>query len=399
MRANVLQFLTYAALSGSSLVTPLVAAQHGASLDMVGLIGTAHGAAGVLSNFIFGRLGDRADRRGIVGFGFAAGLVAYALQFWATTPTTLLLARFGVGFAAGIVPATLVAYVYDQKRPIGKFSSFNAMGWMAGSLLIVVAGVVPVYVFRPGALEAVRGSLDALGIYRVIFLASAAFCATGWLVARKLPSMHVHLDVPRFPAKVLVTNAPVYLSIFLRHLGATAIWAIYPIYVFQLGGGLSLVGWLHVFNMAAQILVFRSAERSARFGRPRTLILVGLVLSASVFACFAFVRTATQLLPFQLVVGVSFATLWLGCLKEVLVANVERSTASGLLNASMSLSNVVGPVVGGFVAAQWGFHAVMYFGSGATVVALLFYLLTDRSRAGRAERALPSARAASDVHP
>jgi MFS family permease len=380
VRTNTLQLLTYSALSASSLVVPLVARSQGASLEVVGLIGTAHGVAGVLSNFVFGRLGDRTDRRGLLLFGFGLSALAYLLQYFARDPTELLWARFLVGFASGIIPATLVAYVYDVKRPLGKFSSYNAIGWLVGSGLIVLAGWLPILVFRWEPLESLRAGLERFGAYGLLFLASAAFCAVAWFLARGLPSMHVRMDVPLFPARIIAANASVYLSIFLRHLGATAIWAVYPIYVLETGGDLALVGWLHVLNMVAQIVVFRTAERSRRLGHPRALITLGLVLSAGVFASFALVRNAYQLLPLQLVVGVSFASLWLGSLKEVLAHNVERSTASGLLNASMSLSNVAGPVLGGLVAHRYGFHATMYAGAGMTVVALALYLLLDRPR-------------------
>jgi len=366
---------------------------------MVGLIGTAHGVAGVLSNFVFGRLGDRMDRRGLLLFGFALSSLAYLGQYFAADPLSLLGARFFVGFASGIIPATLVAYVYDVKRPLGKFSSYNALGWLVGSTLIILAGWLPTLVFRSAAIEALRAGLERVGSFGVLFIASALFCAAGWFVARRLPSMHVHIDVPLFPARIIARNASVYLSIFLRHLGATAIWAIYPIYILSIGGDLALVGWLHVLNMIAQILVFRTAERSRRLGHPRALITLGLVLSASVFAAFALVHNAYQLLPLQLVVGVSFASLWLGSLKEVLAHNVERSTASGLLNASMSLSNVAGPLLGGLIAHHYGFHATMFAGSAVTVFALALYLIIDRPRTPAPEIAATAPRLSGDVAP
>jgi MFS family permease len=400
VRTNLLQLLAYAALSASALVIPLVAREQGASLAFIGLIGTAHGIAGVASNFIFGRMGDRMDRRDLLAVGFAVSAVAYLLQFFTRDPTQLLVARFLVGFTAGIIPATLVAYVYDKRRPLGKFSSYNAFGWLVGSSLIVLAGALDAYVFRLHALEAVRAFLARVGPFDLLFLASALFSLVGFLAARSLPSMHVRIDVPRFPARVIAANAPVYLSVFLRHFGATAIWAIYPLYVLALGGSLALVWWLHVVNMVAQILVFRHAERSARLGRPRVLILVGLATSASVFVLFTLVDEALHLLPLQLLVGLSFAALWLGCLKEVLARNVERATASGLLNASMSLSNVTGPLVGGLVAGAFGFRATMYVGATVTVLALVLYGFLERPKAAPSPRPLPGApRPAGEVHP
>lgn len=383
LRTNFLQLLTYAALSTSALVIPLYARDLGASFELIGLIGTAHGAAGVLSNFAFGRLGDRTDRRNLLAFGFLAAALAYGAQFLARTPETLLAARFLVGFAAGAVPATLVAYVYDVRRPLGKFTSYNAIGWLAGSFLIIAVGALTTYAFANAVLERARQSVLEVGPFGLLFLGSGLFCLVGWILARRLPSMHVHLDVPLFPARVITNNLHVYLSILLRHLGATAIWTVYPLYVVSLGGNLAMVGWVHVVNMIAQIALLRSSDRIRFLGSPRVLITSGLFLSALVFYLFTLARTDEHLLWMQLLVGLSFGALWLGCLKEVLEHNVERATATGLLNASISLSNVLGPLAGGLIMARYGFHVVMYAGAAVTLLALVLFFVLGRLRPAR----------------
>lgn len=378
-RTNTLQLLAYAALSTSGMVVSLYARELGASLSFIGLIGAAHGVAAVASESIFGRLGDRVDRRGLLVAGFAAVAGAYLLQFYASDPTQYLGARFLVGFAAGIIPSTLAAYVYEIKRPLGKFTSFNAAGWLVGSLLVVGAGYVWTHVFRWDPLEGIREGLVAFGPYRLLFLLSALFVFVGYFYARRLPSMRIRIESHWFPAKVLRGNLHVYGPLFLRHLGATTIWVIFPLYVIDLGGTLALVGWLHVINMVVQILVFRHVDRLPSLAPPRRLIGIGLALSAVTLLGFSFARSPNHLLPLQVLIGASFASLWLGSLKEVLEHNVERATATGLLNASMSLSNVIGPLIGGFVASLYGYHSAIYLGAGIAGTGLvLFWLSTGR---------------------
>ncbi len=380
MRTNALQLLLYAAVATSGTIVPLVAARQGAGLELIGVIGAAHGLAGVLSSFIFGRLGDRAERRRLIRIGFLLSAVAFASQAFATTADAYLLSRFLVGFAAGIVPAALVAYVYEIRRPLGKFTSFNAMGWLVGSGLIVIAGLLEASTFRWAPLERVRASLADVGVFELLFAASALACLVGWWLARRLEPMHVRLDVPRFPWRLMAANAHVYVAFMFRHVGAHMIWIVFPLYIIELGGDLTLLGWLHVANMVAQVLLLRNAESWGRYGHPRFLIASGLLLSALVFGGYAMVTEAWALIPLQAGIGLSFAALYLGSLKEILEHNVERSTASGILNASMSFSNVLGPLLGGLVAWKFGFVAVMYAGAGLTLAALLYFSATGRRR-------------------
>lgn len=382
VRYNVLQLLTYASLAVSSLVMPLFARDLGADTATIGLIGAGYGLASFLSNAVFGRAGDRLDRRSLLLFGFLAGGAASVVQYFADTPASLLAARFLFGLASGMIPPTLAAYVYDVNRPLGKFTSYNAFGWLLASGLVIGAGYLGAHA-PSGPFGPLRDALEAMGPIRSLFLAGAAFCLIAFLVALPLRPMRLGLDVPLFPVGVIARNLHVYLSVFIRHFGAAAIWVIYPLYILELGGDLALVGWVHIVNMVSQILVYRNVERIRHLGTARSLIAAGLILSGLTFWSFTLAENAYQLLPLQVPLGVSFACLWLGSMKEVMERNVERATATGLLNASMNLSNVAGPLAGGLIAAAIGFRATMWFAAAMTALAFALFLLLGRARAAR----------------
>lgn len=398
VRYNAIQLLTYATLAGTSLVMPLYAADLGAGTTEIGAIGAAYGLASFLSNTIFGRAGDQVDRRRLLLGGFLAATVGCVLQVFASSPTALLAARFAFGISIGMVPPTLAAYVYDVKRPLGKFTSYNAFGWLLASLAVVGAGWAATHAFQNAALEGLRAAtFGAFGAYRMLFLAGAIMCVAAFLISLPLRPMKLGLQVPRFPRDVLVRNLHVYLSVFVRHFGAASIWVIYPLYIVSLGGDLALVGWVHVVNMVSQIVLYRNVERFQRFGSAPWLIGIGLALSGLTFLSFTFVDNAYQLLPFQVPLGFSFACLWLGSMKEVMEHNVERATATGLLNASMNLSNVAGPLVGGIVAAAYGFRATMYFATLLTAVAFGLFLMLRPKALPREPAAPQPAGAIGDV--
>lgn len=382
MRLNTLQLLVYASLASGGVVMPLFAAQLGSSVEFIGWIGAAFGLASFASNIVFGRLGDVLDRRRILQWGFLVNALVLALQAFAPTPETFLLARFLAGFVLGIIPATLAAYVYEVRRPLGKFTSFNAMGWLLASLLVVGMGNLATTTLTPPAWEAARVWLVSdVGVYEAIFLAGSLLCLVGLWLSFRVPPMKVALQVPLFPREILGKNLHVYAAVFLRHLGAAGIWTIFPLYiVVELGGSLAMVGWLHVVNMLTQIVVLRRVEAWGRLGSPRWLIGIGLVASALTFWGFSTAEDATDLLPLQVPLGISFACLWLGSLKEVMERSVERATATGLLNASLNLSNVAGPILGGFIAAAYGFRATMLAGVATTVLGFVVYYAMERRR-------------------
>lgn len=381
IRTNVLQFLSYTALSASSLIVPIYARELGASLNMIGWIGAAHGLAAVLSEAAFGRLGDRVDRRNLLLIGFLAAATGYTLQAFATTPITLMFVRFLVGFLAGILPATLIAYVYEMRRPLGKFTSYNAFGWLAGSGLIIVGGLLTITRFQPDALESARAAVVAFGVNRALFLSSGVAALLGFFFAAPLPRMRVAMDVPLIPLRILGHNGHIYASFFLRHLGASAIWTLFPLYVLELGGDLAYYGWLHVFNMVAQIAVYRTVERFRWLADPRRLVQIGQFLSLVTFAGYAVATDVAQLVPLQFLVGFSFGFLWLGSLKEILARSPERATASGLLNASVSLSRVAGPLIAGVIGTLFGIRFVMLFGAATTLAGYWAFRAMGRTRA------------------
>lgn len=374
----------HAAVSSSGqVVAYYIVALHG-DASLAGFAGAAYGAASVLSEAAFGRLGDRIDRRRLLTIGFAGASLAYLLQAFATTPQLYIAARFLVGLAAGMIPATLVAYVFDVKRPLGTFTSYNALGWLAGALFVSLAGLAPFTLLD-------KTFLGGKGVYPLLFIGSAAFCLIGWAFARRLPSMKVRIDVPRIPLATLKANVHVYASVFLRHLGASAVWITFPLYIRTLDGvhsdGEALVatGLLHVVNMVSQIILFRLSDRVDWLRSSRRLVIGGLALSGSAFIGYAVAKNAWQLIPSQVLIGVGFAALWLGSLREVLEHNVERATATGMLNASLSLSNVAGPLIGGLIVAAYGFPHVMGFGAVMTALGLVLFVALAR-RAGVRER-------------
>jgi predicted MFS family arabinose efflux permease len=54
-------------------------------------------------------------------------------------------------------------------------------------------------------------------------------------------------------------------------------------------------------------------------------------------------------------------------------SNTEKATCSGILSSVISLSMVVGSLLGGVIAQLFGYTATMYVATALTLIALVFF--------------------------
>lgn len=357
MKHNAVQAMYATASATTNIIASLVAAELGASRTELGLIGAAFGVSTLLSHYVFGRAADKHDRRKFILMGTLTSAVAVAGGAYAFDVPSFAAVRFLQGFTFGVIPAALAVFVYELKRPLGKFTSYGSLGWIFGSLIVMG---VPFLASRLG-----------IGSYDLIFFVSAMPMLLCFWFALEFPSKKAGLAVPFFPVNVIRGSASVYVPMVMRHTGATAIWVIFPLFIIgPLGGSLADVGIIHFINVATQFLILQNVERLPLLSHPRVLVPVGLVTSAATFFGFTLSRSVYELAAWQVLLGVSWATLWLGCLKHALETNIERATATGLLNSSVSMSNVVGPLLGGVLAQRYGFESTMWFAGILSLLAV-----------------------------
>lgn len=364
-RPTAIQVLTQAALSATSFLIPVLAATLGADLFEVGLIGAAYGTAQFLASTTGGRLADMHGARRLLKVGLASATAACLLHVVAWSPFTLGAARAVFGFAAGVFPPALLTLAYAQNRKLGRFSGWGGLGFAGGAF----AGALAVLKVAAGA--------DA-GDLRPVFFLSAALLAGAFAVSltMRYPTEHatvVHL----FPKETIQRNAPAYVAMLVRHVGAAAVWIVFPLYLVDLGLPVAWVGFVHAVNGVFQFLLMPRVDAY----RPLPLVLVGCALTAVTFGGFLYATTPWHFLALQPVLALSWACLYMGTLKYVLDSE-ERATATGLLQSSIQLSNVIGPVVGGTIAFAWGHRATFFFGALASLAAMWIFLWEMHAREG-----------------
>ncbi len=347
------QLFANLALFTPHLFIPQLADSFGATKFEIGLLSTFFSATIFLSSWFFGRIADRIGRRRIIIIGFLASSIAFTLGYFASNYTELLLIRILGGATAGIYPGALTAYIYENKGTMGKFSSFGAIG---SAIAQYISGVVATLLGLP---------------YLFIISGISFFISLIFIVAGIKKEEYIAINIPLFPINIIKKNKHIYIPLFLRHMGATGIWAFWVLYLGQIGANNYWKGILFTFNYATQFLVMYFIMDKIP---GKKSIGWGLILSAAIFLYFTIVPNYLWIIPAMIATGFAWSFLFTGSLKEITEKNEEKATASGLIQSAISLGNIFGPLVAGIIVTLTGtYKGIMYLAFFLTIIAYVYY--------------------------
>ncbi|ODS40055.1 MAG: hypothetical protein A7315_09790 [Candidatus Altiarchaeales archaeon WOR_SM1_79] len=354
MRLIPIQFFSNSALFASALFIPLLAGELAASDLQVGLIVASYAFALFLSSYIFGRASDVYGKRFFLQLGLFLSAAACLTQILALNVWTLAFSRFCVGFCAGIYPGALLAKAYELKEEaIGKFASFGSFGWGFG---IIMAGILSIY-------------------WKIFFFSSIMFFVCflfSFLVSFK---DEVKIAVPLFPKKVIKKSLPAYLSILVRHTGASSVWVIFPLFLYEdLGGSKFLIAILYTLNPLGQFLTMQSIDKI----KNTRLIAAGLMISTISFFVIVLITSFWQVVIPWILISVAWSFLYVGSLKYVMEGNIEKATSVGILGSTINMSSILGALAGGVVAWRFGRMANLMLATILCGLALVLFILLLR---------------------
>ncbi len=288
----------------------------------IAFVAAAFAGTTFFSHYLFGRASDYYGRRIFLFIGLFASAVTFLLQIFMFDFWSFLFLRVLTGICIGIFPAALIAYVHESRRRLGGFSSFGAIGWLVG---MVLSGIIAQFLFL-----------------RSVFILSSIMFIFAFLIALKLPVIkHKPIKVPLFPRKLLKKNLAVYLSVLIRHSGANLMWVFWPLYLQSLGANLLWIGLITAINAGAQAVVMYFIIDKIDCRRS---IYIGLFLSGITFLSFAMAQDYKQLIPTQVLLGMSWSFMYVGSIIYLNKYNRARGTAIGLLTSMMNLSSIIGSI-------------------------------------------------------
>ncbi|MEW6183738.1 MAG: MFS transporter [Bacillota bacterium] len=339
-------FLLNLSFESSRLFIPLLTRDLGGTVMDVGLVGAANGLAYFAAAFVFGRQADLFGRLRFIRIGLALSALAFLGQLLALDVGTLLAVRTVVGFALGITTGALVVFAYENHGGVGKFSSFGALGLIAGSLASAV-----------------------LKEYNLLFVLSFFSCAVAFFLSLHLEEYN-KLQIPPPPRflTVIWRNRAVYWPFFLRQLGASAVWIIFPLFLRELGADKFWIAMVVTTNYAGQAVLMALIERFTGRGMFR----LGLFLSGIVFLLYTAAAFYFQVIPMQALLSLAWSMLYIEALVLLLRSGEEKGTATGIMVATTNLCMAAGPFIGGFLSSVWGYSAPMYAAAALSFAGLLW---------------------------
>ena len=335
-------FFQHAGISIIFVFMPIIAKGVTDSIFEIGLIVASFSFAQILSEIYFGRHSDRKGTRlKFIRIGFIGCAVAFGLHYFADDITLLFIARIGAGIASGIMIPAMIAYTYElnqEKKKAATIISFHALGWLAG---IAAAGIT--------------------NDLKLIFIISAASFIIGLIFTIRLPNPIQEKELkPGTTRRIILKNKFLFLSLLLRHIGAAAVWTIFPIMLMEkLGAELYQVSIVYVANTLTAFILMNVMATKINISNV-TKFKIGVGCTTFVFVGLALVTDWWMVMPFMALVGGTWAFLFIGG-NFHLMENNPRSTSTGIFSSTLSIATVVGPVVAGSIAFAFDYVAVMYF--------------------------------------
>jgi predicted MFS family arabinose efflux permease len=238
-------------------------------------------------------------------------------------------------------------YTYEHQKQIGNFISYGALGWLVGAMLAALVKV-----------------------YTSLFIASAAISFVSFLISFMLKedkNTAARIQVAAFPIHLLKSDFRIFLGFFLRQLGGMGIWTVWPLYLSSIGASKFWISVMDATNMLGQFIASRYIERF----NPTRMFQFGLIVSVIVFALYGVANHYLEIIPVQMLLSVGYSAMFIGALNYLLKRHRERGTIAGLLNSTMSFAGSIGPFLGGAISQVWGYGAVMFFGSGVSLLAYI----------------------------
>jgi len=325
------------------------------SVFEIGLIIASFSFAEILSQIYFGRRSDKKGTRlKFIRIGFIGCAMAFGLHYFADDVGLLLLARIGAGVASGIMVPSMIAYTYEanhEKKRALTVISFHALGWLAGT---AAAGIV--------------------NDIKLTFLISGVFFLIGLLFTIKMPNTLQEKELtPGTIKNIIIKNKFLFISLLLRHIGASAVWTIFPIMLMEkLGAELYQISIVYVANTLAAFVLMNLMASKIKISNVAKF-KIGTGSTTFVFVGLALINDWWMAMPFMALVGITWALLYIGGSFH-LMENNPRSTSTGIFSSTISIGAVVGPIIAGAIAFAFNYVSVMYFAIAIIIVAFVVSL-------------------------
>lgn len=342
-------------------ILPLHARELGANLEMVGIVIASYG----IGQFIFRiPIGAGSDIIGRKPFAVGALILSGVGAIWlaqASGPWPLFAARTLTGVAAAGWVA--ISVLFASYYPSNNTSRAMAVIMLVNTLSLVSA------TFVGGIMAEYFGNSST-------FYASAGIGFAGALLILAAPEPRI-VSATRysFSTALSVLKSPLLLrisaiAIILQFVSFAVNFGFLPIHAENLGASKSEIGYITTAGLLTAVAgTLLSAWVVAKWG-PTTAVVIAAIAT---FISLVLMTMTTDLLTLgglQALNGFGrgmMLTVLIG-LALVSAPVAVRATAMGSFQALYSIGMLLGPVISGPIAFEYGIEMVFWTAAGATVV-------------------------------
>lgn len=343
-------------------ILPVYAQSLGASLSMVGVIVSAYAIPQLLLRIPIGVLFDAMSRRKLL---LAGGIVAATLGALglglAPSPRFLFLARAitGIGAATWVTFTVYFTAYYPQEGPRRAIGLINFVQGVAVVTATLFGGLIAE---AWGSVSAFWGAV-LLGILGLATL----FSARAPMITKAEPVSWPHfISVATTPLLILAS----FLGILSQFANWAGLFGFIPVYGAQIGASRADLGFMTTLSLASSaVAALAVASLARRFGNVFTILLGSLLLGGAL-AVVPLIHKVSVLEAVMVVNGLGRGMLGtvLMALSIQAVAPQRRATAMGIYQATYAIGMLLGPLVSGFLADNFGLAAVFYLSASLCLV-------------------------------
>jgi MFS transporter, PPP family, 3-phenylpropionic acid transporter len=353
----------YLAVGAYSPYLPVYYRSLGLSLELIGLLAALFAAAAMLGAPIWGATADRSGAaRPILAFAAAGAAGAAAILAVVSGTVLIALAAVLLAFAmSGVMPILDARALEVSAGSRSHYATFRV--WGSGSYIVAV-------VLTGWAVEL----LGPRGLF-VILVAALAVTA---VVGRRIRSQPAVAPITRLTAIRSVlrsrTLAPFLAVVLITWTSSTTINAFFSIHLVEIGAPSWMVGVSWALGAAVEVpIMLGYGWLVARHGLGR-LLLAGAMLFAVRAAAIVLTDDPLLVTLTMALHGGAFALFLVGGVSYV----SERApagaaaTAQGMLVAiAFGLAQIVGPGIGGLIAADGDLLRTFTVAGAGSAIAVL----------------------------
>jgi PPP family 3-phenylpropionic acid transporter len=299
----------------------------------------------------------------LVSIGLAA-LFPFARTF-APVFGLMLLFSFMLSPVSSFADAATLTMLGDQKHMYGRVRVGGSIGW---GVAASIAGI----------------AIEKYGL-NLAFWVYAALMFIGFLVSRKFEFNHIKQEVSiKHGIRQLFSNRRLVLFLaaaFVCGMAFMSINAYLSAYMAEYGMGESVMGYALGIAAIAELPALFYAHRLLARLKPHGMLILSMIATMVRLFLYATLTTKTGILVFQVINGITFASMWVAGVSYVseIAPPSLSATAQGIFGAAVfGFGSAAGGFLGAILLERVG-GARMYAIFGTLVlVALVVYLLLER---------------------